>query len=169
RTGARPDKPTIWRVPTTWSYTGQAGTAGRLSVVPGLADGVGEPRPRALDLRGLGTRRLQLGRVGAPRGRVPEHRAALTTRSYEGVPAMADIRRNWLRAWRNFHADADGYHEVDGERVLVLLRYASQSGRSKYSRQGLGLGHTKREIAELLGLSVRSAEPHRFDIQQKLL
>jgi ketosteroid isomerase-like protein len=43
-----------------------------------------------------------------------------------GVAGMADIWRNWLRAWKDFHADADGYREVDGERVLVLLRYSGR-------------------------------------------
>jgi len=41
-----------------------------------------------------------------------------------GAAAMAKIWRNWLHAWRNFHVDADEYREVDGERVLVLLRYS---------------------------------------------
>ena len=44
----------------------------------------------------------------------------------KGVAGMAEIWRNWLRAWKDFHADADGYHEVDGERVLVLLRYSGR-------------------------------------------
>ncbi|MGO9760290.1 MAG: nuclear transport factor 2 family protein [Solirubrobacteraceae bacterium] len=47
-----------------------------------------------------------------------------------GVAGMAEIWRNWLRAWREFHADADRYHEVDGERVLVLLRYSGRGNPS---------------------------------------
>ena len=43
-----------------------------------------------------------------------------------GVAGMANIWRNWLRAWKDFHAEADEYHEVDGERVLVLLRYSGR-------------------------------------------
>jgi ketosteroid isomerase-like protein len=43
-----------------------------------------------------------------------------------GVAGMANIWRNWLRAWKDFHTDADEYHEVDGERVLVLLRYSGR-------------------------------------------
>jgi len=43
-----------------------------------------------------------------------------------GVAAMANVWRNWLRAWKDFHADADEYREVDGERVLVLLRYSGR-------------------------------------------
>ncbi|MGO9322557.1 MAG: nuclear transport factor 2 family protein [Solirubrobacteraceae bacterium] len=43
-----------------------------------------------------------------------------------GVAAMAKIWRNWLRAWKDFHADADGYREVDAERVLALLRYSGR-------------------------------------------
>jgi len=30
---------------------------------------------------------------------------------------------SWLHAWDGFHIDADGCHEVDGERVLALVRY----------------------------------------------
>ncbi len=43
-----------------------------------------------------------------------------------GVAAMANIWRNWLGAWKDFHADANEYREVDGERVLVLLRYSGR-------------------------------------------
>jgi ketosteroid isomerase-like protein len=43
-----------------------------------------------------------------------------------GVAGMAEIWRKWLRAWKDFHADADEYHEVDGERVLVLARYGGR-------------------------------------------
>ncbi len=43
-----------------------------------------------------------------------------------GVAEMAEIWRNWLRAWKDFRAEADEYREVDGERVLVLLRYGGR-------------------------------------------
>ncbi len=44
-----------------------------------------------------------------------------------GVAEMARIRRNWLRAWKDFHADADEYIEVDGERVLVHVGYGGRA------------------------------------------
>jgi ketosteroid isomerase-like protein len=43
-----------------------------------------------------------------------------------GVAAMAKIWGDWLRAWKDFHAEAEVYREVDGERVLVLLRYSGR-------------------------------------------
>jgi hypothetical protein len=43
-----------------------------------LIDGPVEPRPRALDLRAVGTRRLRLGRVDGPRDRVRDGRRAGT-------------------------------------------------------------------------------------------
>src|SRR3989442_9089089 len=42
-----------------------------------LPNGVGQPGSGAVDLRGLGARRLELGRVGAPRDRVRDTRWAL--------------------------------------------------------------------------------------------
>jgi ketosteroid isomerase-like protein len=44
----------------------------------------------------------------------------------KGVAGMAEIWRKWLRAWKDFRAEADEYHEVDGERVVVLLRYSGR-------------------------------------------
>ena len=43
-----------------------------------------------------------------------------------GVAGMANIWRNWLSAWKDFHADAEEYREIDGERVLVFLRYGGR-------------------------------------------
>jgi ketosteroid isomerase-like protein len=100
-----------------------------------LAD-VGEPGPRALDLRGLGTRRfLQLGRLGAPeiefvRADAPEDPSPST-----GLVEMAEGAREFLSAWEEYRAQADEYRELDDERVLVLVR---QSGRGKTS--GLEVG-----------------------------
>src|SRR6266581_389974 len=47
---------------------------GNVRVCEPLVDGVGEPRPRALYLRRLGTWRLPFGRVGGPRDRVRDRR-----------------------------------------------------------------------------------------------
>src|SRR5438552_6401257 len=67
----------IRREPFAWPQ-GWQGTL-RRSDVPGLPDVLSEPRPRALDLRGLGARRvIQLSRVGGPRDRVRVRRRART-------------------------------------------------------------------------------------------
>ncbi|MGA2321295.1 MAG: nuclear transport factor 2 family protein [Solirubrobacteraceae bacterium] len=43
-----------------------------------------------------------------------------------GLADMAKVWRNWLRAWEDFHVDGDEYREVNGERVLVLVRYSGR-------------------------------------------
>ena len=39
--------------------------------------------------------------------------------SWTGVAGMAEGFRSLLNAWEAFHAEADEYRELDGERVLV--------------------------------------------------
>jgi len=63
-----------------------------------------------------------------------------------GVAGMAEIWDNWLSTWTDFHADADGYHEVDGERVLVLLSYSGRGnpgGLEVMPIQGASLFHIR--------------------------
>jgi len=55
----------------------------------------------------------------------------LPLRRTTGVAGMARIWRNWLGAWKDIHADADEYIEVDGERVLVLVRYGGRANRGR--------------------------------------
>jgi ketosteroid isomerase-like protein len=55
--------------------------------------------------------------------------------SWAGLTGMEDGLREWLSAWDDFRGEAEGYRELDGERVLVLV---SRSGRGK--RSGLDLG-----------------------------
>jgi len=43
-----------------------------------------------------------------------------------GIAELGRVWGNWLHGWNGFHIDADGYREVDGERVLVLLRYGGR-------------------------------------------
>src|ERR1039457_1829786 len=43
-----------------------------------------------------------------------------------GLAEMTNVWRNWLRAWKDFHVDGDQYREVDGERVLALVRYGGR-------------------------------------------
>jgi ketosteroid isomerase-like protein len=50
---------------------------------------------------------------------------ALLPVSGTGVAGMAKAWRNWLRVWEDFHAEADEYRELDGERVLVLAHFSA--------------------------------------------
>jgi len=43
-----------------------------------------------------------------------------------GLAEMAKVWRNWLRAWKDFHVDGEEYRELDGERVLVPVRYSGR-------------------------------------------
>ena len=52
-----------------------------------------------------------------------------------GVAAMAHSWRQFLSAWEGYRIEADQYHQLDDERVLVLLR---AFGRGKASGVDLG-------------------------------
>jgi ketosteroid isomerase-like protein len=67
-----------------------------------------------------------------------------TPGSWTGLAGMADGWRDVLGAWEDFHAEAEEYMEIDGERVLVLHRFG---GQGKVS--GLELGHMRAEGAHL--------------------
>jgi ketosteroid isomerase-like protein len=54
---------------------------------------------------------------------------------WEGLAGMAKGWRDFMDAWEDVRAEAEEYRELDGERVLVLIR---QHGRGKLS--GLDLG-----------------------------
>ena len=54
-----------------------------------------------------------------------------------GLQAMAAGWREWLADWQDFRADAEGYRELDGERVLALHGF---TGRGKTS--GVEVGPT---------------------------
>jgi ketosteroid isomerase-like protein len=56
-----------------------------------------------------------------------------------GLTGMAKAEREFLSTWENFRIAAEGYREIDGERVLVLHR---QSGRGKTS--GLDLAQIEK-------------------------
>jgi ketosteroid isomerase-like protein len=58
---------------------------------------------------------------------------------------MAEGFREWLSAWEDFRGEAEEYRELDGERVLVLLRF---SGRGKTS--GLELGQMRAKGANVI-------------------
>jgi len=58
--------------------------------------------------------------------------------SWTGLAEMAEVHRDFLRAWEDFRLEAEEYRELDGERVLVLDHL---SARGKTS--GLDLGQTR--------------------------
>jgi ketosteroid isomerase-like protein len=47
-----------------------------------------------------------------------------------GLGEMARVWRDWLRAWDDFHVDGEEFREIDGERVLVLIRYGGRGSPS---------------------------------------
>ena len=64
--------------------------------------------------------------------------------SWTGVAGMAEAMRDGLSAWEGFHSEAAEYRELDGERVLVLVR---MSGRGKTS--GVELEQMRTKAADL--------------------
>src|SRR6266446_613919 len=61
-----------------------------------------------------------------------------------GVAAMGKRWRDWVSAWEDYRTEADEFREVDGERVLVLMRHG---GRGKAS--GVGIESVTREGANV--------------------
>ena len=74
---------------------------------------------------------------------------------WKGRASMSEATRDWLSAWEDARLEVDGYREVDGERVLVLVRL---SGRGKTS--GLDLGQMPTKGAHLF--HVRGGQVIRF-------
>jgi ketosteroid isomerase-like protein len=64
--------------------------------------------------------------------------------SWTGIAAMGEANREFMSAWEEFRTEADEYHELGDERVLVLVHF---SGRGKTS--GLELGEMRAKGAEL--------------------
>src|SRR5256885_2143737 len=60
--------------------------------------------------------------------------------TWTGLAGMAEGFRDWLGAWKDFRTEAEGYRELDSERVLVLSHF---SGCGKTSRVELGQSQTK--------------------------
>jgi ketosteroid isomerase-like protein len=65
--------------------------------------------------------------------------------SWTGMAGMAEAWRARLSAFEDVRVEADEYHELDGERVLVLMHF---SGRGKTS--GLEAGQMRTKGASLL-------------------
>ena len=65
--------------------------------------------------------------------------------SWKGLAGMAHGTRELLNAWDDYSVRAEEYREIDGERILVLMR---ASGRGKTS--SLELGQIAPKAAALL-------------------
>ena len=48
----------------------------------------------------------------------------------KGLGAMAQAWRDFLSAWERYRIEADEYREIDGDRVLVLMRHGGQGKTS---------------------------------------
>jgi ketosteroid isomerase-like protein len=60
--------------------------------------------------------------------------------SWVGRTELMEGFREWLSAWDDWRVQVEEYRELDGERVLILIR---RSGRGKTSRLELGQLQTK--------------------------
>ena len=50
--------------------------------------------------------------------------------TWTGLARMAEASRDWLSAWKNWHAGAEEYRELDDEHVLVLTRRGARGKTS---------------------------------------
>src|SRR2546426_12293151 len=64
--------------------------------------------------------------------------------SWTGLVGMGEGWRKWLGAWEEYRTEVDEFRELEGERVLVLVR---NSGQGKTS--GLELGQLRDKGANL--------------------
>ena len=74
---------------------------------------------------------------------------------WTGLAGMAEGTRDWLNAWEDAGMIVDEYRELDGERVLALVRF---SGRGRTS--GLELGQMATGGAHLF--HIRGGKVIRF-------
>jgi ketosteroid isomerase-like protein len=65
-----------------------------------------------------------------------------------GVAAMAAATRSWMSVWREWRVEGEEYRDLDGERVLALVRY---SGRGKTS--GMEIAQVRTTGATLFHVS----------------
>jgi ketosteroid isomerase-like protein len=72
-----------------------------------------------------------------------------------GPAGLAEGWGDWLRAWEGYRVAAEGYRELDHERVLVLV---NRSGRGKTS--GLDLGEMRNRGAAVF--QVREGKVAKF-------
>jgi ketosteroid isomerase-like protein len=80
--------------------------------------------------------------------------------SWTGLAGMAEGWRDFLSAWEDYRAEADEFHELDDERILVLFH---RSGRGKTS--GLEVGELRAEGTSLFHLrdGKVTRQVHYFD------
>ncbi len=75
--------------------------------------------------------------------------------SWKGLAGMAKGWGEFLSAWEEWREEAEGYRELDGERVFVLVR---MSGRGKAS--GMEVGQMRAKAAKVF--HVRGGKVTRF-------
>ena len=75
--------------------------------------------------------------------------------SWSGAAEMWRVFRDFLDAWQEWRIEADEYRELDGERVVVLVRYLAR-GRTS----GIDLGNVRTRGAQLF--HVRDAKVTRL-------
>jgi hypothetical protein len=68
--------------------------------------------------------------------------------TWRGLAGLTAGWREVLNAWDRFHPEVERYEELDGERVLVLVRW---HGRGK--RSGVQVGETRALGAQLFHLA----------------
>jgi ketosteroid isomerase-like protein len=67
--------------------------------------------------------------------------------TWKGLTGLTAGWREVLNAWEHFHPEVERYEQLDGERVLVLVRW---HGRGK--RSGVQVGETRALGAQLFHL-----------------
>jgi ketosteroid isomerase-like protein len=56
-----------------------------------------------------------------------------TPGSWRGAADMAEAVRDGLSGWRDCHEEAEGYRELDDERVLVLVDWRGAARRADWN------------------------------------
>ena len=110
---------------------------GPQSCGPGGVADVHKPRPRALDLRGLGARRFSVVDWAHPDIEYSIV-GGLESGRWWGVRAMTERSREQLSEFDHFRIEVDGCREVDEERVLVLWRFRGRGKASGLEPPGTG-------------------------------
>jgi ketosteroid isomerase-like protein len=69
----------------------------------------------------------------------------LTPATGRGLPAVVNALRNHLSAWGEYRVDVDEYRELDGGRVLVLVRVSARGKTSglRAGNDGANLFHMR--------------------------
>ncbi|TMK95666.1 MAG: hypothetical protein E6G34_14090 [Actinobacteria bacterium] len=75
--------------------------------------------------------------------------------SSRGVVEMGARWRQWMSAWQDYRTEAEEFRELDGERVLVLMKHG---GRGKAS--GVGIENMTRQGANVF--EIRDAKVIRL-------